>query len=216
MKVGTDGVLLGAWASVQNAKRILDVGTGSGLIALMLAQRTQPPVHIDAIDISKEDCEVAHENIMQSPWSEKINVHHASLQAFSSEKYDLIVTNPPYFINSYKPPTEKRMQARHTETLSQHDLLQHSKRLLSPSGILSVILPETEANQLISLSNSLGWFCVRTCLFRSRAGKPVERILLELSLQQHVQEQEELVLYHSEEVWSEPYCNLTREFYLKG
>jgi tRNA1Val (adenine37-N6)-methyltransferase len=215
MKVGTDGVLLGAWTSLLNSKRILDVGTGSGVIALMLAQRTQPEVYIDAIDLSLEDCEVAKENVAQSPWPEKIKVHHSALQNFSAEPYDLIVSNPPYFINSYKPPTEKRTRARHTETLSQQDLLLHGKRLLHPNGRLSVILPETEAHHLISLSARQGWFCNRKCTFRSRANKPVERLLLELSFQPLPESIQELVLYQKDEVWSEAYQELTRDFYLK-
>jgi tRNA1Val (adenine37-N6)-methyltransferase len=198
MKVGTDGVLLGAWTSLLNSKRILDVGTGSGVIALMLAQRTQPEVYIDAIDLSLEDCEVAKENVAQSPWPEKIKVHHSALQNFSAEPYDLIVSNPPYFINSYK-----------------QDLLLHGKRLLHPNGRLSVILPETEAHHLISLSARQGWFCNRKCTFRSRANKPVERLLLELSSQPLPESIQELVLYQKDEVWSEAYQELTRDFYLK-
>lgn len=216
MKVGTDGVLLGAWTNIENAKRILDVGTGTGVIALMLAQRTLAHVRIDAIDISKEDCEVAHENVKQCPWPDKVVVYHSSLQEFISEPYDLIVSNPPYFINSYKPPIEKRTQARHTETLSQIDLLNHSKRLLSSTGRLSVILPETEAQLLVKLSSKQGWFCTHSCHFRSRQSKPVERILLELSLNKQPHQTEELVLYESGETWTEAYKRLTKEFYLKA
>jgi tRNA1Val (adenine37-N6)-methyltransferase len=136
MKVGTDGVLLGAWTNLENAKRILDVGTGTGVIALNAGPaHTARSAHY-AIDLSEEDCEVAQENVSQSPWPDKVVVQHTSVQQFVSEPFDLIVSNPPYFINSYKPPTEKRMQARHTETLSQFDLLHHSKRLLSPAGRL--------------------------------------------------------------------------------
>jgi tRNA1Val (adenine37-N6)-methyltransferase len=216
MKVGTDGVLLGAWTNLENAKRILDVGTGTAVIALMLAQRTQPAVRITAIDLSEEDCEVAQENVSQSPWPDKVVVQHTSVQQFVSEPFDLIVSNPPYFINSYKPPTEKRMQARHTETLSQLDLLHHSKRLLSPAGRLSIILPETEALQLVQLSAEHGWYCIRRCAFRSRQAKPVERILVELSLNEKPQQVEELVLYESGETWTEAYKRLTKAFYLKA
>jgi len=216
MKVGTDGVLLGAWTSVLQANRILDVGTGSGVIALMLAQRTLPHVHIDAIDLSGEDCGVAKENVAQSPWPEKVKIHHSTVQNFLNEPYDLIVSNPPYFNNSFKPPTEKRMAARHTETLSQFDLLFHSKRLLSPSGRLSIILPETEAQHFIKLSSAHGWSCVRVCAFRSRVEKPVERLLLELSLQPALAQHEELILYKSNEEWTDDEKELTSDFYLKA
>lgn len=216
MKVGTDGVLLGAWTNLENVNRILDVGTGTGVIALMLAQRTQPEVRITAIDLSEEDCEVAQENVSQSPWPDKVIVQHTALQQFISEPFDLIVSNPPYFINSFKPPAEKRILARHTETLSQLDLLHHSKRLLSPVGRLSVILPETEALQLVKLSAEHGWYCIRRCAFRSRQAKPVERILVELSLHEKPLQTEELILYESGETWTEAYKSLTKEFYLKA
>jgi tRNA1Val (adenine37-N6)-methyltransferase len=215
MKVGTDGVLLGAWINLENATRILDVGTGTGVIALMLAQRTQPHVCINAIDISEEDCEVARENVSQSPWPDKVVVQHTALQQFVSEPFDLIVSNPPYFINSFKPLAEKRMQARHTETLSQIDLLHHSKRLLSPAGRLSVILPETEAQQLITLSSTQGWFCNRQCAFRARTTKPVERLLMEFSFHPKPEIMEDLVLYKTGNDWSDGYRALTRDFYLK-
>lgn len=216
MKVGTDGVLLGAWTALETTKRILDVGTGSGVIALMLAQRTQPDTHIDAIDISEEDCAVAHENVRQSPWAEKVVVQHASLQEFISDPYDLIISNPPYFINSFKPPAENRTQARHTETLSQSDLLLHSKRLLAPAGRLSVILPETEVRQFIKLGSGSGWFCIRSCEFRSRQAKPIERVLLEMSLKFQPMQTEKLVLYETGESWTEAYKTLTKDFYLKA
>jgi len=216
MKVGTDGVLLGAWTSVSQAKRILDAGTGSGMIALMLAQRTQSDVHIDAIDLSAEDCEVAEGNIEQSPWPEKVKVHHSALQNFLAEPYDLIVSNPPFFINSYKPPKEKRALARHADTLTHTELLNHSKRLLTPTGRLNVVLPETEAILFQTMSKTSGWCCTRRCIFRSRSSKPPERILLELRMEISPLREEELVLYSSDLEWSDDYRALTKEFYLNA
>ncbi|MCW5909500.1 MAG: methyltransferase [Cyclobacteriaceae bacterium] len=215
MKVGTDGVLLGAWAGIENTKRILDVGTGTGVIALMLAQRTSPDAHIDAIDISAEDCEVAQQNVAQSPWPEKIKVHHAALQEYFSEPYDLIVSNPPYFINSYKPPTEKRIQARHTEQLSFADLLTAAGRLLTPSGSLQVVLPCTEGLQLIMLAERHALYCARKWSFRTRANKPIERLLLEFSRQKRTVNEGEILLYDTADEWSDQYRLLTRDFYLK-
>ncbi len=214
MKVGTDGVLLGAWADIKNSKRILDVGTGSGVIALMLAQRTQEEIHIDAIDISLTDCEQARENIAQSPWPNKISVHHSSLQFFESDYYDLIVSNPPYFINSYKPPTAGRTNARHTETLGHHELLLHAKRLLNSAGSLAVVLPFTEANQLQEIALHNGWHWARKCTFQSRVNKPIERVLLELQLVGGSLNEETLVLYDKNSEWSPAYRNLTKDFYL--
>jgi tRNA1Val (adenine37-N6)-methyltransferase len=215
MKVGTDGVLLGAWVDITNAKRILDVGTGSGVIALMLAQRTNEKTHIDAIDISLHDCEQARENITRSPWPEKISVHHGSLQLFESDHYDLIVSNPPFFINSYKPPTVNRAAARHTETLAHRELLHHAKSLLAPAGKLAIVLPYIEANQFQDNALRDGWHCLRKCSFQSKINKPIERILLEYQLLPNSTEEEKLVLYDENSEWSTAYCALTKEFYLK-
>jgi tRNA1Val (adenine37-N6)-methyltransferase len=214
MKVGTDGVLLGAWADVTHAKRILDVGTGSGVIALMLAQRTNEKTQIDAIDISSIDCDQARENIAQSPWPEKISVHHTSLQLFESDQYDLIVSNPPYFINSYKPPTSGRTNARHTETLGHHELLLHAKRMLNPVGSLAVVLPLIEANQFQEIAQHNGWHATRKCTFQSKIRKPIERILLEFQLVERPLHEESLVLYDENGDWSAAYRNLTKDFYL--
>ncbi len=214
MKVGTDGVLLGAWADVTHATRILDVGTGSGVIALMLAQRLNSEVQIDAIDISQDACEQAHENISQSPWPKKISVTHTPLQEFDSQPYDLIISNPPFFSNSYKPPSSGRIVARHTETLTHTELLTHSKRLLQPAGRLNIVLPEAEAKRLKTVAEYNNWFCTRKCIFRSRNSKPPERILIEFKLEAAPLHEEELILYENDQ-WSEAYRALTKDFYLK-
>ncbi len=215
MKVGTDAVLLGAWADITHAKRILDVGTGSGVMALMLAQRTNEKIHIDAIDISLNDCEQARENVSRSPWPEKISVHHSSLQHFGNERYDLIVSNPPYFINSYKPPIPDRANARHTETLGHHELLLHAKRLVNSTGKLAVVLPLTEANQFQESAQPGGWHCVRKCTFQSKINKPIERVMLEFQLVESQFKDERLVLYDENSEWSAAYRDLTKDFYLK-
>jgi len=214
-KVGTDGVLLGAWVDVDNTKRILDVGTGSGVIALMLAQRTPPDTHIDAIDISSADCEQAQENVGNSPWPEKVSIKNTSFQELDAEPYDLIISNPPYFIHSAKPSVEGRVRARHAEeSLPPQELLRHTKRLLDPKGKLCLILPVTEAQSFIAQSQLSGMHCTRLCDFRSRSGKPVERLLIQLHLHSFETQKEELVLYDYEEVWTTDYKNLTRDFYL--
>lgn len=216
MKVGTDGVLLGAWVNVTEARRILDVGTGTGLIALMLAQRTPTQVQIDGIEISESDVQQARQNIRLSPWPEKVQVHHGSLQKFQAEPYDLIVSNPPYFNKSYPPPELLRTQARHSITLSAQDLLEHSKRLIRETGTLGVILPENEGRHLLSLAEQTGWYCTRECIFQSRKEKPVERLLLEFQRFPSSTKKESLVLYSTGENWSNAYRALTRDFYLKS
>ncbi|MGC4023205.1 MAG: methyltransferase, partial [Cyclobacteriaceae bacterium] len=142
MKVGTDAVLLGAWMDLDNAQSILEIGTGSGVIALMVAQRTPADAHIDAIEIEEQDATQAKENVKNSPWPSKIGIHQAAFQDFENKtKYDLIFSNPPYFNKSLLPPSSERSRVRHTNTLSYEELIVHSLRLINTKGKLAVILP---------------------------------------------------------------------------
>jgi tRNA1Val (adenine37-N6)-methyltransferase len=217
MKVGTDGVLLGAWVDVHNCKRILDIGTGSGVIALMLAQRTTSDVVIDAVEVEQEDAEQAKENVEHSPWPRRIEVFTSPIQNYKSDElYDLIVSNPPYFNNSAKPPDEKRIQARHTTSLPYDVLVNHAKRLLDPNGKLAVILPFTEGLDFETLAKQHNLFCVRKTGFRTRREKPVERWLMEFSLSKKLLVEHEILLYNDGLEWSDDYIRLTRDFYLKA
>lgn len=213
-KVGTDAVLLGAWVDVLGAHRILDIGTGSGVIALMLAQRSLLHTLIDAIDISSEDCEQAKENVAASPWPKKIRIKNLAFQKFESERYDLIVSNPPFFINSAKPPNKERTRARHTESLPPRELLAHAQRLLNPQGKLCLVLPITEAQHFIFLAEVQGWHCTRLCEFRARANKPPERLLFQLQRTKDKVQNDSLILYEQGDEWTTAYKNLTRDFYL--
>lgn len=209
MKVGTDGVLLGAWAPIDpTASRLLDIGTGTGLIALMLAQRFSkqsqdpkycPPVlegraqraegvintlnshlNIDAIDIDQPSIEQATENIKNSPFAKYITTHQTSLQDYTTqEKYDAIVCNPPYFVASLKCPDAARTQARHTDSLSFNDLLLHSSRLLNDGGSLSVVLPVNEGNQLIELAPKYGFSLTHLTEVHPTPTTPPKRLLLQ-------------------------------------
>lgn len=214
-KVGTDGVLLGAWVDCERCHAILDAGTGSGVIALMMAQRTPPGTRIEAIDLNPDDAEQARENVAASPWPEKVAVHHVRLQDFESSPFDLIISNPPFFENSAKPPSASRAQARHTDTLSQEELLAHSLRLLTPHGKLAVVLPDAEGRKFVQLAESRGWYCCRMCFFHSRESKPAERVLLELTREHAPLKQEKLVLYEGDSLtWTMAYRALTGNFYL--
>ncbi|MCI0752009.1 MAG: DUF559 domain-containing protein, partial [Flammeovirgaceae bacterium] len=214
-KVGTDGVLLGAWARVDNAKTILDIGTGSGVIALMMAQRSLPDCRIDAVELGQKDAEQARENVLHSPWPDKVRIHHSSIQSFACPyQYDLIVSNPPFFIKSTLPPHEGRTKARHAETLSFDELIEKAKDLLAGDGKLNIILPPAEAEQFLQKSGAC-FFLSRQCDFRSRDHKPIERILMELSKKQGPVERSDLTLYDGQNEWSEAYKTLTRDFYLK-
>lgn len=216
MKVGTDGTLLGAWTDVRKATQILDIGTGTGLIALMLAQRAAESVTIDAVEIDEAAYSDAQENFAASPWHDRIHLHHTAIQNFNpSTLFDLIVTNPPYFQKSYKPPTAQREAARHTEQLTFDEILSIAEKLLTPSGKLNLILPYTEGLQFINLAEHKGLHCTRQWIFRTRANKPVERFLLEFSWIKNERDEGEILLYSSGENWSAGYKELTRAFYLK-
>jgi len=218
MKVGTDGVLLGAWVDVSDVDNVLDVGTGSGVIALMIAQRTLA-TRVDAVEINQEAVQDARENFEQAPWTRRLNLYHTPIQLYLTEcKYDLIISNPPFFINSYKPVDEPRSTARHTESLSFQNLLKAADQLLNPHGRLAVILPPAEGLHFKTLAQAAGMTCIRHWTFRTRRNKPVERLLLEFSKIHKLPDQGEVLLYEydSGEVWTKEYTALTREFYLKA
>lgn len=216
MKVGTDGTLLGAWTLPHHATRILDIGTGTGLIALMLAQRTTSSAIIDAVELDDAAYEDALENFKLSPWSERLHAFHTPLQQFTpSKSYDIIVTNPPYFQNSQRPPDTRRDRARHSEHLPFDAILDFCTRWLAPEGRLNLILPEKEGLEFLRKALLRDLHCSRCWQFYTRKEKPLERMLLELSFQNQPTETGEIVLYDAGENWSESYKNLTKDFYLK-
>ena len=184
MKVGIDGVLLGAWADVHGCRQLLDVGTGSGLIALMLAQRA-PQARIDAIDIEESAVRQARLNVSASPWNDRIRVWHRSLQDFTprdkAATYDLIVSNPPYFVHSTHTPVRERTQARHADSLPHEELLAHAARLLAPQGRLCLILPVAEGERCIALAAHENLHCTRRTDVHPKPATPAKRLLLELS-----------------------------------
>ncbi|MBR5443706.1 MAG: methyltransferase [Paludibacteraceae bacterium] len=198
MKVGTDGVLLGAWCPIAvdslqlivNSRkhkefRVLDIGTGSGLIALMLAQRTcavdslQWTVGIDAIDVDEGAVEQATYNFEQSPWVEQLHAYQSSLQEWHSAiKYDLIVSNPPYFQASLKNPDSQRATARHTDTLSYAALIQHASRLLQEDGTLALVLPFEAKEDIVALAEAHALYPTQITYVHSKPGKPAKRLLI--------------------------------------
>ncbi len=218
MKVGTDAVLLGAWVSVAGVTRALDVGTGSGVIALILAQRTGGQAYIDGVEMRVADAQQAQQNVAVSPWPLSVHIHQSRIQDFgTSGLYDLLVCNPPYFSNSQLPPSEARQQVRHAQTLSAADLLQAADRLLQPAGRMAVILPTREGEQWNEQALAAGWHPIRTLAFFARPGKPQERWLFEWSRTRSPLQTGNLCLYEGNTcIWSNNYRALTAGLYLGG
>lgn len=217
MKVGTDGVLLGAWIQPgNNIKRILDIGTGTGLLALMLAQKSN--AMIDAIDIDPSSVKQASENFSNSPWPERLKAIHGSFQHFShstSEKYDLIVSNPPYFSDSFKTAVSSRTQARHSdESLSFEALIDGVVKLLSPFGTFYLILPLKEGELFENLAAAKGLFANQITNVVTRKGKPIKRLLMSFQFYRKEKINGGLIIQDDDGNFSEDYRKLTDEFYL--
>lgn len=216
MKVGVDGVLLGAWTDTDNVTNILNVGTGTGLIALMLAQRSN--IEIQAIDIDADAVCQARENINQSPWSGRVNAIQIPFQDLSdnsNEKFDLIVSNPPFFVNSLKAPDTKRNVARHTDTLTHNDLVDCALSLLSETGKLCIILPVQEGEKCIEYAITKGLFCSRLVEVSPAPGKQVHRLLIELSVLESACSKTKLTIESARHIYSPEFTALVRDYYLK-
>lgn len=223
MKVGTDGVLLGAWCRVEREdKLLLDIGTGTGVIALILAQRTeQTAARIDAVEVDEPSCRRAAENVAASGWSDRISVHCASVQDFAAESrphtYDHIVSNPPYFVESLLSPDPSRNLARHAGALQFADFVNVCLRLIRPGGRVSLILPPTEAARMTSLFGNAGWGVSRRTDVWSTPESGPKRILMEFV--QGIAAPSEYSSLVIEDAghgsFSSDYRELTGDFYLK-
>lgn len=212
MKVGTDGVLLGAWA--HGGRRILDVGTGSGLVALMMAQRFAD-AEVTAIDIEPGACLQARENVAVSPFADRVSVVEAPLQAFRGNGYDAIVCNPPFYVGTLGCKTSARTMARSAATLPFADLFSHAARLLASGGELSVVIPSALRREFDSEAALSGLYPRRACNIRTVPHKPISRCLLAYgtSPAAEVEESEEC-LNNADMTRSLWYSRLTEEFYL--
>ena len=204
MKVGTDGVLLGAWA--KGGPRILDIGTGTGIIALMMAQR-YPEAQVTAIDIDEGAVRQAEQNVSQSPFLGRISVLQQAVQEHLGE-YESIVSNPPFFIDSLQAPDEQRNMARHTATLSYAELMKAAYRLLADNGEFSVVIPFDYRRRMEDEAVFVGFFPSRVCGVKTTERKPVKRYLLAFRKHPCPCHKEQLTL------GSEDYQALTSAFYL--
>ncbi|ANW95333.1 tRNA (adenine-N(6)-)-methyltransferase [Wenyingzhuangia fucanilytica] len=215
MKVGTDGVLLGAWTPVEQVGRILDIGTGTGLIALMLAQRN-PVAKITAIEIEENAFKEAQINFKNAPWANRLEVVNSSLQSFKSDiQFDLIVSNPPYYTDTFKNDNIERALARHVDNLSFQDLLFYTSTLLSEQGMCTFIIPFAEEDNFINLAKEQGLYLCKITRVRGRKDLPVKRSLLCFTKEFKKNIENELVVEIDRHVYTQEYINLTQSFYLK-
>jgi tRNA1Val (adenine37-N6)-methyltransferase len=215
MKINTDGVLLGAWVKVSGAKKILDIGTGTGVIAIMLAQRNQN-AQILGVEIEAESAGQAKENMQASPWKNRLLVQQSAIQDFAKfnrESFDCIVSNPPFFSGGVFSDNENRNNVRHAIKLSHGDLLQSVKKLLSPGGSFNLVLPYLEGLRFVEMAENYGLFCTSMMEVRGKKGKPVERILLQFEKEKKELSKEEIIL-NDENGFTAAYKKLTRDFYL--
>ncbi|MBW8325531.1 MAG: methyltransferase [Prolixibacteraceae bacterium] len=218
MKVGMDGVLLGAWADPSGAERILDIGTGTGLIALMMAQKNLS-AKIDAIEVDPDAFQEACLNIQQSFWSDRINAELYSFQEFAertNRKYDLIVSNPPFFTNGVKAPVENRAQARHSDSLPLDVLISGATKLLRENGRIALVLPVESLQEIMQLADLNKLYIARLCRIKPNPVKPEFRILIELAyLACTIQESELMIEFEKHHDYTPEYKDLTKDFYLK-
>lgn len=219
MKVGTDGVLLGAWSPIpEDIFSVLDVGAGTGIIALILAQRTTAE-QIDALEIDEEAYEQAVENFENSPWGDRLFCFHAGLDEFieePEEEYDLIISNPPFYTEDYKTDNEQRDLARFADAMPFEDLVEAADLLLSENGIFSVIIPYKEEEKFIALAKDFDFFPIKITHVKGTPTTEIKRSLLAFS--RNVLENfpvDELVIETSRHIYTEEYIALTKDFYLK-
>lgn len=214
MKVGTDGILLGSWANVDKCRQILDMGSGTGLLALMLAQRTETQCQIHAVECDPAAALQARENIAESKWRERISLYQQDVKDFCLQTgiaFDLIVANPPYFAQGVECKTEARALARYMQQ-SHCDWLNWAADCLAPDGEISFVLPFEAAK---TLQKSTARFCIKQTTVFTKQGKAPQRMLLTFAKQARECECDELVIYDEENCYTEAFRVLTKDFYLK-
>jgi len=218
MKVGTDGVLLGAWTKIDSdAFSILDIGAGTGVISLMMAQRSNAEL-IDAIELNDDAYEQTVENFESSDWGDRLFCYHASLKEFQDEiedKYDLIISNPPFYTSTFKELPNDRAMARHSESLPFDELLFGVSKLLSENGTCSFIIPYSEENNFILLAKENNLFPKRITRVRGTENTHIKRSLMQLSFKQGEIIESELTIEIDRHRYTDQYIELVKDFYLK-
>ena len=215
MQIGTDGVLLGAWSDLVDSRNILDIGCGTGLICLMAAQRN-PSSLITGIELELNAFKQATENCKKSKWSNRISIIHSSLQSFnSSSKFDLIISNPPFFSGSTESEDSERNLARNTHTLPFKYLIKKSKALLDKNGKLIIIIPFDSKTKFCDLANKNNLFLNKICFIKGNISSPIKRIMMEFSFAKSELIKQELTIEIYRHQYTKEYISLCKDFYLK-
>lgn len=218
MKIGTDGVLLGAWTPLENTPySIMDIGAGTGIIALMLAQRSTAE-QIDAMEIDDDAYEQAVDNFENSPWGDRLFCYHAGLDEFMEEpedEYDLIVSNPPFYTEDYTSGDEQRDKARFTASLPFEDLIEAAALLLSDNGVFSVIIPFKEEENFVALAKEFDLFPFKITRIKGTPTTEIKRSLLAFSRDERQIATDELIIETARHEYTPEYIALTKDFYLK-
>ena len=214
MKVGTDGCLLGGWFDCSNSRRILDIGCGSGLIAIMAAQRCN--AEITGIEIDRNAAIQARENVKNSPWAERIEIVNKDLLTYSSEKkFDTIVSNPPYFVNSLKCDNSSRTLARHSDSLSSKDFFRKCAEISTPAPMVAIIIPSDIMDEWKTSAEESGFFIKRITYIKTTPNKLPKRVLIEFARTVEEPVIKTLVLEETRGEYSEDAKKILRDFYLK-
>lgn len=213
MKIGTDALLIGAWTHFTEPLRILDVGTGTGVLALMMAQRFNR-AFIDAIDIDESAVEEAIENAQSSVFHSRIHVKPITLQNLETEKYDLIISNPPFFKDSLPNPNQQRSLARHTGSLSFQDLAKHTVRLLNKNGQIALIVSTESEFDIKTCFSEFGFYATRITRVKSYINSIPHRLLIQLKWDADKPVESELIIYEKVNQYTTDYKKLVAEFLL--
>lgn len=215
-KVGTDAVLLGAWTLIQNnTEKILDIGAGTGVISLMLAQRAQK-AQITAVEIDLDAFEESKFNFDNSPWANRLKCLKSDIKTlFFSSYFDLIVSNPPFYTEETFAPNNKRNLARNTSSLEFSDLMEKVDSLLSPDGFFSMIVPYKEEINICELAERNNLFPHKITRVRGNENAPLKRSLIAFGREQKESTEEELIIEVERHIYTQEYINLTKDFYLK-
>ncbi len=218
MKIGTDGVLLGAWTSVENNPfSVLDIGAGTGILSLILAQRSDAQ-QIEAMEIDENAYEQCSENFENSPWNDRLFCYHASLLEFVEEvedKFDLIICNPPFYSEDYKTDSKARDLARFNDAMPFEHLIYAVANLLTKNGLFSVVIPSKEESRFIELASTANLFTKRILHVKGNPNSDIKRSLIEFTFTQQNTKISELVIETARHKYTEDYINLTKDFYLK-